>query len=226
MVVEKIKTFYIKKDGIVLMVPNKSVDEISENIVKVVSDPEKIKILVDPMRRKILRTMREGIENEDGTIRKEITVPEIARKLGVSAPKCYHHLDLLLENGFVRIAKEEKKKRTSITYYERTAPAFVLASTIDEIEREEGLVIEPLMYFVNKGFMLNLSEKELIEAQKLANELASRRHSIYVKIAKSIKGNIPEEKIRNVLNFVANQSATEDKRCKEIHNELQKYIKL
>ncbi|MHA1213005.1 MAG: hypothetical protein ACTSSH_11135, partial [Candidatus Heimdallarchaeota archaeon] len=53
------------------------------SIVTIVSNPEKIKILVDPMRRKILRTMREGLENEDGTIRKEMTVPEIARKLGV-----------------------------------------------------------------------------------------------------------------------------------------------
>jgi len=70
--------------------------------VKVVSDPERIKILVDPMRRRILRTMKEGIENEEGIIRKEMTVPEIARKLGVSAPKCYHHLDLLVEHGFVK----------------------------------------------------------------------------------------------------------------------------
>ncbi|MHA1555933.1 MAG: ArsR/SmtB family transcription factor [Candidatus Heimdallarchaeota archaeon] len=210
------------------MPPNSNTisDDKSDHIVKVVSDPEKIKILVDPMRRKILRTMREGIENEDGTIRKEITVPEIARKLGVSAPKCYHHLDLLLENGFVRVAKEEKKKRTSITYYERTAPAFVLASTIDEIEREEGLVTEPLMFFVNNGFNLNLSKKELEEAQKLIDEYDSRRHSIFVKVAKNIKGNIPENKIRDVLNFAANQLTSEDKRCLEILNELQKYIKL
>ncbi|MHA1213649.1 MAG: ArsR/SmtB family transcription factor [Candidatus Heimdallarchaeota archaeon] len=108
----------------------------TSSIVTIVSKPERIKILVDPMRRKILRTMREGLENDDGTIRKEMTVPEIARKLGVSAPKCYHHLDLLVDHGFVRVAKEEKKKRTSITYYERTAPAFVLASSIDEVERE------------------------------------------------------------------------------------------
>ncbi len=208
------------------MSPNKSIDDVSDNIVKVVSDPEKIKILVDPMRRKILRTMREGIENEDGTIRKEITVPEIARKLGVSAPKCYHHLDLLLENGFVRVAKEEKKKRTSITYYERTAPAFVLASTIDEIEREEGHVTEPLMFFVNNGFNFNLSKKELEEAQKLVDEYGSRRHGIVVKVAKAIKGNIPENKIRDVLNFVSNQLAADDERCKEIRNELMKFIKL
>ncbi len=210
------------------MSPNSNTisDDKSDHIVKVVSDPEKIKILVDPMRRKILRTMREGIENEDGTIRKEITVPEIARKLGVSAPKCYHHLDLLLENGFVRVAKEEKKKRTSITYYERTAPAFVLASTIDEIEREEGLVTEPLMFFVNNGFNLKLSKKELEEAQKLIDEYDSRRHSIFVKVAKNIKGNIPENKIRDVLNFAANQLTSEDKRCLEILNELHKYIKL
>ena len=200
-------------------------DERADQSVKVVSDPEKIKILVDPMRRKILRTMREGIENEDGTIRKEITVPEIARKLGVSAPKCYHHLDLLLENGFVRVAKEEKKKRTSITYYERTAPAFVLASTIDEIEREEGLRTEPLMFYINKGFEMNLSEKEQEEAQRLLDELGSRRHSLVVKVAKDIKGNIPEDKIRDVLNSVSNVLASQDERCNEIFKELNKFLR-
>ncbi|MFW9820170.1 MAG: hypothetical protein ACFFE5_11225, partial [Candidatus Thorarchaeota archaeon] len=30
-------------------------------------------------------------------------------KLGVSAPKCYHHLDLLVEHGFVRVASNAKK---------------------------------------------------------------------------------------------------------------------
>ena len=201
-------------------------EERADRSVKVVSDPEKIKILVDPMRRKILQTMREGIENEDGTIRKEITVPEIARKLGVSAPKCYHHLDLLLENGFVRVAKEEKKKRTSITYYERTAPAFVLASTIDEIEREEGIKTEPLMFFVNKGFDMNLSDKELEEAQKLIDEYGARRHKTVVQIAKDIKSNIPEDKIRDVLNLLANYLTSKDERCREILKELDKYIRI
>ncbi len=196
------------------------------NTVKVVSNPEKIKILVDPMRRKILRTMREGLENDDGTIRKEMTVPEIARKLGVTAPKCYHHLDLLVENGFVRVAREEKKTRTSITYYERTAPAFVLASTIDEIQKEEGIDRDPLISIIDNGFKLDLSAKDQADAQKLIEEYSSRSHNIYVKVAKQLKGNLPEDRTGTVLRFVGEQLASQDERCEEIRKELAKYIKL
>ncbi|MHA1355926.1 MAG: winged helix-turn-helix domain-containing protein [Candidatus Heimdallarchaeota archaeon] len=178
------------------------------------------------MRRKILRTMREGLENDDGTIRKEMTVPEIARKLGVTAPKCYHHLDLLVENGFVRVAREEKKTRTSITYYERTAPAFVLASTIDEIQKEVGIDRDPLISIIDNGFKLGLSEKEQAEAQNLIEEYSSRSHNIYVKVAKQLKGNLPEDRTGTVLRFVGEQLTSQDKRCEEIRKELAKYIKL
>lgn len=201
-------------------------DECSGSIVKIVTNPEKIKILVDPMRRRILGTMREGLENEDGTIRKEMTVPEIARKLGVSAPKCYHHLDLLVEHGFVRVAKEEKKKRTSITYYERTSPAFVLASSIDSLERKEGIRESPLIMFINDGFMLGLSNKEQEEAQKLIDEFTERNHKYIVKAAQQFKGKIPDERMRGVLRFVSNQYASQDKRCIEIRKELNKYLKI
>jgi len=194
--------------------------------IKIIASPEKIKILVDPMRRKILRTMREGIENEDGTIRKEMTVPEIARKLGVSAPKCYHHLDLLVEHGFVRVAREEKKKRTSITYYERTAPAFVLATTIDEIERKEGIRENPLIALIDDAFLLELSDSEKEEAQKLIDELITRQHRYSVRAAEKLRGNIPDDKMGVVLGFVSNQFASQDTRCQEIRKELTKYIRL
>ncbi|NHJ33256.1 MAG: helix-turn-helix transcriptional regulator [Asgard group archaeon] len=198
----------------------------ASSIVKIVTDPDKIKILVDPMRRRILGTMREGLENENGIIRKEMTVPEIARKLGVSAPKCYHHLDLLVEHGFVRVAKEEKKKRTSITYYERTSPAFVLASSIDELERKEGIRESPLIKFINDGFMLGLSEADQEEAQKLIDEFTERNHKYIIKAAQQFKGKIPDQRMRDVLGFVANQYASHDKRCIEIRKELNKFLKI
>jgi len=200
--------------------------ENASSIVKIVTDPDKIKILVDPMRRRILGTMREGLENDDGTIRKEMTVPEIARKLGVSAPKCYHHLDLLVEHGFVRVAKEEKKKRTSITYYERTSPAFVLASSIDELERKEGIREAPLIKFINEGFMLGLSEKEQKEAQILIDEFTERNHKYIIKAAQQFKGKIPDQRMRDVLGFIASQYASQDDRCIEIRKELNKFLKV
>lgn len=196
--------------------------------IKIVTRPEDIKILVDPMRRKILTAIREGIEEDDGTIRKEMTVPEIAyRKLGLKekqASKLYHHIDKLLKSGFLRIAREEKKTRSTITYYERTAPAFVLANTIDEVERQEGLRTTPLISFINDGFLLGLSQEEQDEAQKLIDEYTSRQHKYIVSAAQKLKGNIPEERLRNVLIFIQGQYASQDKRCQEIRSELTKYL--
>ncbi|MEA2071397.1 MAG: helix-turn-helix domain-containing protein [Asgard group archaeon] len=197
----------------------------NESRVKVICDPKRIKILVEPIRRRILRAMREGIE-EEGTIRKEMTVPEIARKLGVSAPKCYHHLDLLVEHGFVRVAKVVKKKRTSITYYERTAPGFVSYISIDKVERVEGIKTEPLIKFIDNGFLLNLSEEEKQKAQELIEEFNERSHSIYVELAKRLKGNIPEGKLSDVLRFVSRQLTSQDKKCQKIREQLAKYIQI
>ncbi|NHJ39671.1 MAG: helix-turn-helix transcriptional regulator [Asgard group archaeon] len=198
--------------------------------IKIVTKPEDIKILVDPMRRKILTALREGIEEDDGTIRKEMTVLEIAyRKLGLKekqASKLYHHIDKLLKSGFLRIAREEKKTRSTITYYERTAPAFVLASTIDEVERQEGIRTTPLISFINDGFNLRLSQKEQDEVQILIDEYTTRQHKYIVSAAQKLKGNIPEDRLRDVLIFMQGQYASQDKRCQEIRSVLTKYIKI
>ena len=202
----------------------------TESRIKIVTKPDDIKILVDPMRRKILTALREGIEEDDGTIRKEMTVPEIAyRKLGLKekqASKLYHHIDKLLKSGFLRIAREEKKTRSTITYYERTAPAFVLASTIDEVERQEGIRTTPLISFINEGFNLGLSQKDQDEAQKLIDEFTDRQHKYVVSAAQKLKGNIPEDRLRNVLIFMQWLYTSQDKRCLEIHNELKELITL
>jgi DNA-binding transcriptional ArsR family regulator len=202
----------------------------TQSRIKIVTKPEDIKILVDPMRRKILTALREGIEEDDGTIRKEMTVPEIAyRKLGLKekqASKLYHHIDKLLKSGFLRIAREEKKTRSTITYYERTAPAFVLASTIDEVERQEGLRTTPLISFINEGFNLELSQENQDEAQKLIDEYTTRQHKYVVGAAQKLKGNIPEDRLRNVLIFMQGLFTSRDKRCQEIYDELAKYITL
>jgi DNA-binding transcriptional ArsR family regulator len=197
------------------------------SMIQVVCDPQRIKILIDPMRRKILKTMREGLENEDGTTRKEMTVPEIARKLGVSAPKCYHHLDLLLDHNFVRVARKERKKRTSITYYERTSPFFVLASTIDEVERKEGIKKEhPAIKIIQDGFKLDLSDEEAEEAQELIDKYRSIYHDVFVKVSKRLQGNIPDERLSECINIVTGVLAFKIDEYRDAKDKLSKYLEL
>jgi DNA-binding transcriptional ArsR family regulator len=196
--------------------------------IKIVTNPDEIKILVDPMRRKILRTMREGMIDEDGKKRKEMTVPEIAAKLGLpkeQSSKLYHHIDKLLKTGFIRVAREEKITRSIITYYERTAPGFVSVDSIDEIERKEGVRSELFINLINDAFLLDLDEDQKQKAQALIDEYTSKYHKIVVSSSKQFKGNISDhERLASVVNFIASLYASQDTRIQEIQKELMKFI--
>ena len=78
---------------------------------------------MDKTRREILAVLKKGIELEDETISYELSVPQIAEVIGATPQKIYHHIDVLEENNFIRIAKEERRKRSTVTFYERTALA-------------------------------------------------------------------------------------------------------
>jgi len=132
----------------------------------------------------------------------------------------------LVENGFVKVAREEKKKRTSITYYERTASSFVLASTIDEVEKKEGTRTNPLIEQINEAFKLNLPKETQNAAQDLIDEFTSKAHKFTVKAAQKIKGDVADERLERILYFISNLYASEDKQIQEIRKELKKYIKL
>ncbi len=108
--------------------------------IQIVTDAERIKILMDKTRLKILHLLREGIP-EGGKRRHELTVRELAELLGISTPQSlYHHVDLLVEHGFLYPAREVKKKRSRITYYARTSPVFLIVNSVGEIpEYDEGI---------------------------------------------------------------------------------------
>jgi DNA-binding transcriptional ArsR family regulator len=201
-----------------------------ESRIKIVTKPEDIKILVDPMRRNILRAMREGMIEDDGSIRTEMTVPEIATRLGLSkkqSSKLYHHIDKLLTAGFIRVAREEKITRSIITYYERTAPGFISIDSIDEIQRKEGTRSNPLINLLDDAFLLKLDEKDKEAAQKLIDEYTEIAHDYTVSISKQFKGNITDTtRLNEIVNFVTFLYISQDSRCQEFQKELIKYINI
>ncbi|NHJ47254.1 MAG: helix-turn-helix transcriptional regulator [Asgard group archaeon] len=201
-----------------------------ESRIKIVTKPEDIKILVDPMRRNILRAMREGMIEDNGSIRTEMTVPEIATRLGFSkkqSSKLYHHIDKLLKAGFIRIAREEKITRSIITYYERTAPGFISIDSIDEIERKEGIRTNPLINLIDDAFLLKLDQKDKEAAQKIIEQYTDIAHDYTVSISKQFKGNITDTtRLNEIVNFVTFLYLSQDPRCQELQKELIKYIKI
>jgi predicted transcriptional regulator len=81
-----------------------------------ISAPDKAKVLVDPMRREILRLLSG----------KPMTQNELAEALGLSNTSVAHHLRLLLGIGVINVQREEKElhgilqkfyETTSLTYF-------------------------------------------------------------------------------------------------------------
>jgi DNA-binding transcriptional ArsR family regulator len=148
---------------------------------EIVSDPKRIKALIDENRLGILRALREGILEEDGTIRYEMTVPEIADRLKKKAPNLYHHADVLVEHGFLEVARQEQKKRSSITYYRRTKAVFVISSEPDG-EIPHDVYDKPLMAALAHSFDLTPENKEQLE--KLMHEYRIHRNKALERFAK------------------------------------------
>lgn len=65
----------------------------------VITSPDKAKVLVDPMRREIIRLLSG----------RSMTQNELALALGLSNTSVAHHTKLLLDNGLVKVEREEKE---------------------------------------------------------------------------------------------------------------------
>ncbi len=81
----------------------------------VIASPEKAKVLVDPMRREILRLLSG----------QPMTQNELAQTLGLSNTSVAHHIKLLSDIGLVRVEREEKELHGILQkFYETTSLAY------------------------------------------------------------------------------------------------------
>ncbi len=139
--------------------------------IQVISDPEVIKILLNPTRREILKVLRKGYYRDGSSkISYDMSVSEIAEILETTPQRLYHHIDKLIEAGLVEKSREMKKVRSVITFYRRTARNFIIAYEADEtgqMYEEQG---KNLAKTLDEAFNLKLSERE---KERLANLLTN-----------------------------------------------------
>ncbi len=84
--------------------------------VKIIRDPEVIKILSDQVRREILRFLAA----------KPRTETQLAEKLNLSKPSVGHHLQILLKAGLITVAKVKVGSHGIVEkYYEPTHTLFL-----------------------------------------------------------------------------------------------------
>ncbi|MHA1912568.1 MAG: ArsR/SmtB family transcription factor [Candidatus Kariarchaeaceae archaeon] len=172
----------------------------SVKVVEIVSNPEQIKVLMDKTRREILTVLKKGIEIEGEIMSYELSVPQIAEVINATPQKIYHHIDVLEENGFIRIAKEERRKRSTVTFYERTALVFyILAKASGEKGEIEKCDTGELMLNV---FGIDVSEKEKEEINQVITLFQEAELEAVSEISKKFVGEVPRSSVEYILTFL------------------------
>lgn len=81
-----------------------------------ITDPEVWKLLGDPLRRSILQAFSTEPK----------TTKQVSEDLGIKSNKLYHHVDLLIEHGLLRLVETRPKRGTTEKYLQAIARRFVV----------------------------------------------------------------------------------------------------
>jgi ArsR family transcriptional regulator, arsenate/arsenite/antimonite-responsive transcriptional repressor len=137
--------------------------------VKVIRDPETIRLLADLARRQLLRHIS----------KRPMTQTELAEATQMTEPSVSHHVQLLLKAGLITVQRTEQGSRGAVKkYYESTTLLFIedWDSTPPEqrryfihthLERLRGML--SVFYLTNKGFEFPTDQLE-----ELAEDVAAR----------------------------------------------------
>lgn len=135
--------------------------------VEVITDPEKAKVLVDPMRREMLRLLAGHPMTEN----------ELAEALGLSDPSVGHHLRILMGSRLIKVVRKEAEEHGIIQkFYETNAlvyfidgrkmpPAIERYFMPVNLERARGVMAGLNL----TGEQSSVSTKELEEFAKILN---------------------------------------------------------
>lgn len=193
--------------------------------IRVISDPEVIKVLLNPTRREILKVLRKGYYRDGSSkISYDMSVSEIAEILETTPQRLYHHIDKLIEAGLVEKSREEKKVRSVITYYRRTARNFIISYEADstgQMYEEQGKNLSKTLV---EAFDLELSDEE---KEKLAETLTmiSKNSSFYFsQLADKLSPNYQGKDVHWVMDIVRRAFQIEDPIYLEGMKELKKIL--
>lgn len=107
--------------------------------IKILDDPEIIKVAIDPTRRKILELLRMN----------DLTVSQIVSILDKDQSTIYRHVEKLLKAGYIEQSGERKEHHIPEKIYARTARMFFMAPGVGALSGEE-VIIQHRKEMVNK----------------------------------------------------------------------------
>lgn len=142
--------------------------------VQIVKDPEKIKLLADPVRREIIRQISTQPQTQN----------QLADKLELRPSSVSHHLKMLREAGFIKIEHSQVGAHGILEkYYEPTSNLFIedykkAPARLQKyfvhtnIERLRGMLSMLQILAEKKNKSIEITREELKEmAQEIANRL-------------------------------------------------------
>ncbi|WP_456366456.1 winged helix-turn-helix domain-containing protein [Thermococcus sp.] len=151
--------------------------------VKVITDPEVIKLMLEDTRRKILALLRN----------REMTISQLSEILGKTPQTIYHHIEKLKEAGLVEVKRTEMKGNLVEKYYGRTADAFYINLYLGD---------EELRYFARSKLKTKLEIFRALgyefDGEQLLNimdRLLEKEHEYKTEISREIEAN--EEKLKD-----------------------------
>jgi DNA-binding transcriptional ArsR family regulator len=143
--------------------------------VQIVTDPKKIKILADPVRREIIRQ----------TVTQPQTQNQLADKLELRPSSISHHLKMLREAEFIKIGRSEVGSHGILEkYYEPTSNLFIedyknAPARLQKyfvhtnIERLRGMLSMLQILAEKRNKTIEITREELKDmAQEIANRLS------------------------------------------------------
>lgn len=116
---------------------NNKEDTVYPEII-IIDDPDKIKLLTDPIKRAILYLLRGKILTAR-QITEELKKTALFEKEKLTVQKINYHLKLLEGAGLVKVSKEEiipSRPHMTTRYYARMAPIYLVRYTPDRIVTE------------------------------------------------------------------------------------------
>jgi len=130
---------------------------------KFFNDPAAFEVLADDTRRRMIYLLRAN----------EQTVSQLAVSLKKTPQAIYHQIKILLDNGFVEVAKEERVDHFIETYYRATAEVFEFSHGENpgrEVAKQLKEVPEALAKI---GLKVNADEELLAKVAKLEGKISA-----------------------------------------------------
>lgn len=129
---------------------------------KYFNNPEAFEVLADETRRKIIYMLRA----------KEQTVSQLADSLSKTPQAIYHQIKILLDNGFVEVAREERVDHFIETYYRATAEVFEFTHGENPGRHFQKQLKEVAEVLARLGMDVNADDDVLAKIAKLEGKIS------------------------------------------------------